>query len=120
MKEVKGQTNVGETIARFFDETVPEILESKPQLREELKNKVQFQLTGEAGGEWYIDTEAGRAIKGGNDQATSTIVAQADQFALLLIGPVRGWISAYLKGEVQIKGNIVHALRIRKLFDQFI
>jgi hypothetical protein len=119
MKERTEQTNVKQIITHFFDNTVPEILESKPQLRKELKDAVQFQLLGENGGEWYIDIEVRRAVKGRNEKVTSTIVVEADQFALLLASPLRSWIDAYLKGKLQIKGNIVNALRIRKLFDQY-
>lgn len=119
MMENTQTKNVRRTIFAFFKETVPEIFAVNPELREELKDVVQFRVEGENGGEWFIDTEHGQAVPGTNPQAICTIVAKADKFATLLEGPLREWIAAYLTGELQLKGNLVRALRIRRLFERY-
>lgn len=111
--------DVRQVVLNFFEQEVPAILKSQPELRQELKDIIQFSVNGENGGEWFIDTATGSAVRGKHENATCTIVAAAEKFAHLLDGPTSGWIGAYLNGDVKLQGNLVRALRIRKLFEKY-
>ncbi len=83
-----------------------------------IQASVQFDLTGQQGGQWLvnIDNSACQVSKANNP--TADLLFQADgQDALDIFYGRLNPMSAFMKGRVRLKGNFSLALRLFGLFD---
>jgi SCP-2 sterol transfer family len=101
-----------------FEERVPELLAARPDLAERVDALLEVEVTGEGGGLWAIDLRRGTpsAVRPGGDPAAACRIrlGHAD-FADLLAGR-RRWTDAFVGGRIAIEGDLVTALKLRRLF----
>lgn len=68
--------------------------------------KLQFNLTGEGGGEWYVVIKDGKikVTKGKGGKADATVTAKASDYQKMADGEMNKTI-AFLRGKLKIEGD---------------
>ena len=107
------------TAARtVFEQAVPALLAARPELADRVDAVLQVEIAGEGGGVWAIDLTRGAppSVRPGTDPAARCrIRIGSEDFAELLDGRQR-WTDAFVRGKIAIEGDLVLALKLRKLF----
>ena len=88
-----------------------------PEQAEGVKAVIQFELTGEGGGSWHARVAEGRlaTAQGTADQPNLTISASAEDYLAIINGDLNA-MSAFMGGQVKVKGDINLALKFQKMF----
>ncbi|HWO23285.1 MAG TPA: SCP2 sterol-binding domain-containing protein [Kofleriaceae bacterium] len=104
--------------SELFDVLVPKGLEQFPDKARELNAVYLFKITGDGGGEWTVDTTipAPTCVKGDTGKAQCTITVTHDNFKLMLTDPNAG-MQLYFKGDLQVTGDPMLAMKLQQLFD---
>jgi hypothetical protein len=102
-----------------FEEDLPRRLADHPDLPARVDAVLQVEIAGEGGGTWAIDLrrDAGpqRVRPGPDPAAACRIRISAGDFADLLAGRQR-WTDAFVQGRIALDGDLLLALKLRKLF----
>jgi putative sterol carrier protein len=104
------------TAKDVFETHIPTRLKSKPELAAAVKSSYQFALTGDGGGNWYVDlTKPGGEVKEGTlDAPGVTITMTAADFVNLVSGKLNGQM-AFMQGKLKIKGDMALALKLQQI-----
>lgn len=88
-----------------------------PEQAEGVNAVIQFELTGEGGGNWYASVADGRltTAQGTAETPNLTLTASAEDYLAIVHGDLNA-ISAFMGGKVEIKGDINLALKFQKMF----
>jgi putative sterol carrier protein len=88
-----------------------------PQAAGDLEAVIQFQVTGDDSGNYYLDIAQGRcaAYEGEHPQPTLTIHTPADVWLAISRGEMNG-ATALMTGKYSVKGNLGLLMRFNKLF----
>ena len=80
---------------------------------------VQFKLTGEGGGDWYVVISNGEieVEKGEVESPTSTIHMEASDYAAMVSGELNP-MTAFMEQKVRIEGDLNTVMKFQTLFDQ--
>jgi len=91
--------------ARQLIEDMPQTF--RPQRAGRAKAVIQFQLSGEGGGNWYvvIKDRTCAVTEGVTDTAGATIQMTADDYVALATGKL-GSMKAFMSGRVKASGDI--------------
>jgi putative sterol carrier protein len=105
-------------IRRLFNETLPAAMAKNPDAARQVGAKYQINITGEGGGEWFIDaSDSGpRAHEGHPGGADCTITMAAEDFQKLLEDPQANGLKLFFAGRLKTSGNQMLALKLQKLF----
>ena len=105
-------------IQNLFNTEIPAALAKNPDAAKEIGAKYQFTVTGEGGGEWFIDlTPSGPKSEAGNPGgADCSLEISADDFQKLYENPDANGMTLYFGGKLKVKGNQVLAMKLKKLF----
>ena len=102
--------------------TAREIIEGMPgRFRPERAGRadavVQFNLTGEGGGDWYITIRdrACTADRGLAEKATATVQMEASTYVALATGKL-GSMKAFTSGKVKASGDLTIMRRMENWF----
>ena len=79
---------------------------------------VQFDLSGKAGGTWWVKIHDGTAESGTgkpSEAATLTFLADAGDWVRIMTGQLDG-MSAFMEGKLKIKGDRGLAMKFQSLF----
>ena len=100
----------------IFDTKIPARLCEKPQLAGQINNSFQFELTGDGGGNWYIDLTGGtgNVAEGNLESPGVTIGMSASDFVDLVEGRLDGQM-AFMQGKLKIKGDMSLALKLQQV-----
>ena len=104
------------TVREIFDAMPGKFL---PEQAGDLQATIQFNLSGEGGGQWRVAV-ANRQIavaEGVAANPTLTFRAEAGDYLALVNGELNP-INAFMQGKVQITGDMALALKLQKLFGQ--
>ena len=106
-----------EQTARQLIEKMPE--DFRPKRARGVDAVVQFQLSGEGGGSWYVVIKGGNCevVEGVNDSAQATVRMTASDYVALSTGKLGG-MRAYLTGRVKISGDQTLLRKMQKWFPQ--
>jgi putative sterol carrier protein len=104
-------------IKKLFNETLPAGIAKSPEKAKEVGHKFQLNITGDGGGEWFIDCLAPSCVAGnpGGSECAITI-AEAD-FQKLVENPQANGMSLFFAGKLKVAGNQMLAMKLQKLFD---
>lgn len=111
------------SIEEMFDKIMPQRIGSAVEkMKDQLagaEGTLQFNITGEGGGQWYITIKegTGSVTKGEIDEPSVTITTAAEDY----IGLVRGTSdpqSLFLTGRIQIAGDMQLAMKLAQLIAQ--
>lgn len=78
---------------------------------------IQYQLTGEEGGEWVVTIRDQKCIveKGTTENPTMTLMADAQDYKDIILGKLDP-MAAFMQQKVRLKGNLNLALGLTKYF----
>jgi len=89
----------------------------KAQAAGDLKTKIQFEVTGKQGGEWFFLIENGRCTynEGRVDSPTLTIKTPSEIWLAIANGEMDGQ-QAFMEGKYTVVGDITLLMRMKSLF----
>ena len=82
------------------------------------KATIQFDISGENGGKWWVKIQDGKAETGKGDapeNANLTLVAEGGDFVKIMTGQMDG-MSAFMSRKLQVKGDMGLAVKLQTLF----
>ena len=79
---------------------------------------IQFNLSGEKGGEWGVTIEHGvcRTIAGQTADPVATITASAEDLVAIFDGSLNA-VAAYMSGRVQVEGDVTAIMNLLSFFE---
>ena len=105
-------------IQNLFNNDLPSLLAKKPDEAKQIGAKYQLNITGEGGGEWFIDvSDSGPKAEAGNPGAADcTITIDAEDFQKLYENPQANGMQLFFSGKLKVTGNQMLAMKLQKLF----
>lgn len=102
------------TAGEVFEKHIPERLKTKDLSA--IKSSYQFALTGDGGGNWYVDlSKPGGEVKSGQmENPGVTVTMTAKDFVDLVNGKLNGQM-AFMQGKLKIKGDMSLALKLQQI-----
>lgn len=102
--------------------TIQEVFEAMPirfqaEKAGDLKAVIQFDLTGEGGGQYYV-TIADRTCavsEGVAPNPSMTLTATAADYLAIIRGELNA-MQAFMQGKIKIKGDVSLAIKMQSLF----
>jgi putative sterol carrier protein len=82
------------------------------------KATIQFDISGDAGGKWWVKIHEGKAETGKGDApetANLTLIAADGDFVKIMTGEMDG-MSAFMSRKLQVKGDMGLAVKLQTLF----
>jgi putative sterol carrier protein len=106
-------------IQKLFNETLPAGLAKHADSAKQVGAKFQMNITGEGGGEWFIDlTDSGPSATASNPgNADCTITITAEDFQKLHENPQANGMQLFFSGKLKVSGNPTLAMKLQKLFE---
>lgn len=103
-------------IAKLFNVDLAGAVAAKPEAVQRVGVKYQFVITGEGGGEWFVDASpTGPKVEPGNPgTADCTIKVSAADFEQLWSNPSSG-MSLFFSGRLNVSGDPMLALKLQDL-----
>lgn len=82
-----------------------------------VQGTIQFNLTGEAGGQWAIAIEDGQCelIEGGVPSPTTTLTMSAEDFVDMVNGDLNA-MAAFMQGRIKLDGDMGLAMKFQTIF----
>jgi putative sterol carrier protein len=104
-----------EDIAKIFPQMVERF---DPAKAEGVSASIQFELSGDNGGSWWLTIADGRAEvgQGSIENARMTLTATADDFGAMMSGALNP-MQAFMSGKIRIKGDTSLALKLMPLIN---
>ena len=89
-----------------------------PEKAEGVNAKVQFEFTGEGGGQYVIDIHDGacQVSEGTADDAKTTVTVAASDYVDIIAGRLDG-MKAFMSGKLKVKGDVAFMLKFQQMFD---
>jgi putative sterol carrier protein len=105
-------------IQKLFNEELPAQLAAHPDAAKQIGAKFQINITGEGGGEWFIDvSESGpKAEKGTGPGPDVTITMASEDYQKLMENPQANSMQLFFAGKIKLQGNQMLAMKLNKLF----
>ncbi|MDQ6878857.1 MAG: SCP2 sterol-binding domain-containing protein [Candidatus Dormibacteraeota bacterium] len=89
-----------------------------PEKAGSTKATIQFDLSGEHGGKWWVKIADGKAESGKGDApdpANLTVAADSGDFVKIMLGQMDA-MSAFMTRKLQVKGDMGLAVKLQTLF----
>ena len=101
------------TPKEIFTEHLPPRLKKKGDDVTKVNAIYQFDITGDDGGKWWVDTtkSGGEVGEGDNDGAKCTITMASNDFVDMVTGKLNGQM-AFMTGKLKIKGDMSLAMKL--------
>ena len=108
-------------IQKLFNEELPDLLVNQSGAAKQIGGKLQIQIIGQNGGEWFLDlSDTGpRVAKGNPGGADATISITAQDFQSYYENPRVNGTSLLFAGRLKIIGNQMFGLRLSKVLGLF-
>jgi putative sterol carrier protein len=105
-------------IQKLFNEELPAALAKNPDQAKQIGAKYQINVTGDGGGEWFIDvSDSGpKTEKGNPGNADCTISLTTEDFQKLHENPQANGMQLFFAGKLKVTGNQMLAMKLQKLF----
>jgi putative sterol carrier protein len=106
-------------IQKLFNETLPSGIAQHPDAARQVSATFQLNITGDGGGEWYIDLKSNppSAVAGNPGGADCTITIATEDFQKLHENPQANGMQLFFAGKLKVTGNQMLAMKLSKLFD---
>jgi putative sterol carrier protein len=103
------------SVSRLFDE-MPNVFNAEKA--GDMDATVQFDLSGEGGGQWYVSVAGGNCSveQGTVDDPTSTIHMEASDYADMIAGKLDP-MTAFIQQKVKVEGDLNVVMKFQTLFD---
>ena len=89
-----------------------------PEKAGSTKATIQFDLSGDDGGKWWIKIAEGKAESGKGDApepANLTLSANSNDWVNIMTGKLDG-TAAFMQGKLKIKGDMGLAIKMQSFF----
>lgn len=105
-------------VKKLFNEELPAQLAKNAEDAKTIGAKYQINVTGDGGGEWFIDVSAsGPSASAGNPgNADCTITLTSEDFQKLHENPDANGMQLFFAGKLKVQGNQMLAMKLKKLF----
>lgn len=105
-------------IQKLFNEEIPAKLKEHADQAKQVGAKYQINVTGEGGGEWFIDvSDSGPKIEKGTPGGENcTITLTAEDFQKLHENPQANGMQLFFAGKLKVAGDQMMAMKLNKLF----
>jgi putative sterol carrier protein len=104
-------------IQKLFNEDLPTQLAKNADAAKQIGATFQMNITGEGGGEWFIDVSAnGPKSEKGTKPADCTITISVEDFQKLHENPQANGMQLFFAGKLKVTGNQMLAMKLQKLF----
>src|SRR5687767_15982348 len=105
-------------IQKLFNEDVPKAIAKNPDAAKQIGAKYQINISGEGGGEWFIDvSDSGpKAEQGNPGSADCTISMSVQDFHVLQENPKENGMKLFFAGKLKVAGNQMLAMKLPNLF----
>lgn len=102
------------TVSLIFDEIVKERLQEVSL--EGISGIIQFDITGDQGGKWYIEAKDGRGElkKGEHPEPTTTFTVDADVYLKIARQELNPQ-AAFMQGQLRVSGDMGIAMKLGQL-----
>ena len=104
-------------IQNLFNEVLPTAMQKNPDGAKAVGAKYQINISGDGGGEWYLDCIEAKAQSGNPGTADCTIEISTDDFQKLVENPQANGMQLFFSGKLKVTGNQMLAMKLQKLFD---
>jgi putative sterol carrier protein len=100
-------------VAKLFDDMAQSV---DPSKIEDVNATIQFDLSGENGGTYWVSMADGKIESGAGavDNPSMTLKASADDWAAVVNGEVNA-MQAFMSGKLKIQGNMGLAMKLQML-----
>ena len=103
-------TNVKEIFTRM-----PEVF--NPSAAEGLDAVIQYDISGDGGGNWTITIKDGACqVQEGTHDTPSVTLSMSDETWLQIVNKETNGMEAFMSGQLKVSGDIMLAQRIEQLF----
>ncbi|HRI71257.1 MAG TPA: SCP2 sterol-binding domain-containing protein [Polyangium sp.] len=104
-------------IQKLFNEDVPAKINGNPDAAKAIGATYQFIITGEGGGEWFINVkDEPKCVAGNPGGAECTMKLAAEDFQKLMENPQANGMQLFFSGKLKVEGNNMLAMKLQKLF----
>ena len=105
-------------IKKLFNEELPAALAAIAEAAKQIGAKYQINVTGDGGGEWFIDvSDSGPKVEAANPgTADCTMTMTVEDFQKLHENPQANGVQLYFGGKLKVAGNPMLAMKLQKLF----
>ena len=105
-------------IQNLFNVELPAAIQKNPDAAKEIGAKYQINVTGDGGGEWFIDASpTGPKAEAGNPGgADCTLTLTSEDFQKLHENPEANGMQLFFAGKLKVQGNQMLAMKLKKLF----
>jgi len=104
-------------IQKLFNEEIPAKLAANAEAAKQVGATFQINVTGEGGGEWFIDVSStGPRSEKGVQEANCTITLTAEDFQKFHENPQANGMQLFFAGKLKIAGDQMLAMKLSKLF----
>ena len=102
------------TPQEIFDQMAANL---NPDAAKGMNSTIQFNLSGDGGGEWYVAIKDGKAevAKGKAPAANMTLSMTAQDYVDMITGKLNGQM-AFMSGKLKISGDMGLAMKMQSLF----
>jgi len=102
------------SVSKLFDE-MPKVFDAEKA--GDYDATVQFKLTGEDGGDWYVVIAEGEieVEKGIADEPTATLHMEASDYAAMVSGELNP-MTAFMQQKVKVEGDLNAVMKFQALF----
>jgi SCP-2 sterol transfer family len=114
----KRDYNLAVDIQKLFNEDLPAQFAKNPDQVKAIGGKFQLNITGDGGGEWFIDaSDTGPSVMPGQGPAADiTITIGAEDFEKLQENPQTNGMALFNGGKMIIQGNAMLGMKLVNLF----
>lgn len=104
---------------KLFNEQLPAGIEKNPDTAKAIGAKFQINITGDGGGEWFIDaSDSGPKVESGSPGGADVTIEMAQEdFQKLLENPQANGMQLFFAGKLKVQGNQMLAMKLQKLFE---
>lgn len=110
---------MGIDIQRLFNEEIPAGLVKNADAAKQIGAKYQINITGNDGGEWFIDvSDSGPRIEPSNPgTADCSVTMAAEDFQKFMESPASNGMQLFFSGKLKVTGDNMLAMKLSKLFE---
>jgi len=103
-------------IQKLFNEEIPAKIAANAEAAKQVGATFQMNITGDGGGEWFINLKDNPSIKAGNETADCTITMATEDFQKLHENPQANGMQLFFAGKLKVSGNQMLAMKLQKIF----
>jgi hypothetical protein len=105
------------SVKTFFDQKVPEVLETSPEKAKDVAAIYLFKITGPDGGTWTVDlvSTPPTCRPGEHGTPQCSIEAADTDFRTMIDGGMQAAMSLFFTGKLKVSGDPTLATKLSKL-----